>query len=355
MYSTCLFCKNNLGSNEAIEHFPVGRRLAFDTAKGRLWVVCRRCERWNLTPLEERWEAIEECERSYRGTRLRVSTDHIGLARLGDGLELVRIGTPLRPEFAAWRYGDQFGARRRRNVVKVGALILAGAAVPALGPLMGVSIGIGGVNLYNVSQLASGMYGRVKVVAQLTVGEGQVIRIRDHDIRETVMLPPRGELSWGLRVTHQGTTDLATPWWRYARFAEQTDVRGDEAMWAAAKLLPRLNRTGASARVIREAVAIATRREDPATSFSVTARIAAKQMAWNDFGKGAMLVRMPTEILLALEMMSHEDSERRALEGELYLLEEAWREAEEIAGISDNLFLPAEVSTKLAEMKHRSE
>ncbi len=52
----------------AIEHFPVGRRLAFDAAKGRLWVVCHHCGRWNLSPLEERWEAIEECERLFRGT-----------------------------------------------------------------------------------------------------------------------------------------------------------------------------------------------------------------------------------------------------------------------------------------------
>ena len=58
MYATCLFCNRPLGHNESIEHFPVGRRLAFDAAKGRLWVVCPACERWNLTPLEERWEAI---------------------------------------------------------------------------------------------------------------------------------------------------------------------------------------------------------------------------------------------------------------------------------------------------------
>ena len=50
MYSTCLFCNKRLGNNEAIEVFPVGRRIAFDSAKGRLWVVCRRCERWNLSP-----------------------------------------------------------------------------------------------------------------------------------------------------------------------------------------------------------------------------------------------------------------------------------------------------------------
>src|SRR5438046_10755109 len=109
MYRTCLFCNSDLGHNEAVEHFPVGRRLAFDAARGRLWVVCRKCERWNLSPLEERWEATEECERVFSETRLRVSTDNIGMARLRDGLELVRIGSPLRPEMAARRYGEQCG------------------------------------------------------------------------------------------------------------------------------------------------------------------------------------------------------------------------------------------------------
>jgi hypothetical protein len=86
-----------------IEHFPVGRRLAFDAARGRLWVVCAACRQWNLSPLDERWEAIEEAERLNRDTRLRVTTDQVGRARLRDGSELVRIGEPQRPEFAAWR------------------------------------------------------------------------------------------------------------------------------------------------------------------------------------------------------------------------------------------------------------
>src|SRR5919112_4588497 len=98
MYTACLFCTQPLGANEAIEAFPVGRRLAFDAAKGRLWVVCPHCGRWNLTPLEERWEAIEACERLFRQTRLRYSTDNIGLAQLREGLDLVRIGRALQPE-----------------------------------------------------------------------------------------------------------------------------------------------------------------------------------------------------------------------------------------------------------------
>jgi hypothetical protein len=36
-------------------------------------------------------------------------------------------------------------------------------------------------------------------------------------------------------------------------------------------------------------------------------------------------------------MAAHEDAERRAVEGELKELETAWRNAEEIAAIADNL------------------
>src|SRR6184192_52353 len=140
MYSTCLFCNQDLGSNEVIEAFPIGRRLAFDAAKGRLWVVCRKCERWNLSPLDERWEAIEQAEQLYSDTRRRVATAEIGLARLADGTELVRIGAPMRPEFAAWRYGDQFGRRRTRQIVIAGAGLAVVGGVIAGGAVIGVSL-----------------------------------------------------------------------------------------------------------------------------------------------------------------------------------------------------------------------
>ena len=89
-----MFCNKPLGANEVVESFPVGRRLAFDAARGRLWVVCTKCRRWNLTPLEERWEAVEDCERLFRETRMSASTENIGIARHREGLELVRIGNP---------------------------------------------------------------------------------------------------------------------------------------------------------------------------------------------------------------------------------------------------------------------
>ena len=50
-------------------------------------------------------------------------------------------------------------------------------------------------------------------------------------------------------------------------------------------------------------------------------------------------------------MALHEEAERRAIAGELEILEAAWREAEEIAGIADNLTLPESVERKLGELK----
>jgi hypothetical protein len=49
------------------------------------------------------------------------------------------------------------------------------------------------------------------------------------------------------------------------------------------------------------------------------------------------LLDVPLVDRLALEMAAHEETERRALEGELLELETAWREADEIAAIADAL------------------
>ena len=64
--------------------------------------------------------------------------------------------------------------------------------------------------------------------------------------------------------------------------------------------------------------------------------------------------KMPKPTKLALEMALHEEQERRALEGELWMLEQAWTEAEEIAEISDNLFLPEGTDEFIREHGGRS-
>ena len=56
---------------------------------------------------------------------------------------------------------------------------------------------------------------------------------------------------------------------------------------------------------------------------------------------------------ITLEMALHEEQERRAIHGELHVLEAVWREAEEIAGIADNMFVPEETEAQLEAMRRQ--
>ena len=368
MYSTCIFCHSNLGANEAVEHFPVGRRLAFDASRGRLWVVCRNCERWNLTPLEERWEAIEECERLFSGTRLRVSTDNIGLARLREGLELVRVGSPQRPEMAAWRYGDQFGRRRRRHLLWTGAGIAAAVGLVAIGPATGIIAG-SSWGLWNVANTFHGLYQQRRVRARLAVPEFRVpaeIRLKQLNAVSIV----RAGDDWGLKVSFHMPAASVNPLdekraarWRFKSEERSTVITGDAALQAAAKLLPAINASGARRNEVDSAVQLIGEVAEPASLFArytdppSYARYAdvpsdaAGGSAAPDSLAGRALRSLPREVRLALEMATHEDSERRALEGELSLLESAWQEAEEIAAIADDLFIPDETRARLSSLK----
>jgi hypothetical protein len=239
MYSTCLYCKRDLGRNEVLQDFPVGRRLAFDSAKGRLWVVCRACERWNLSPLEERWEAVEEAERRYHETRRRVSTDQIGLARLPDGTELVRIGEPLRPEFAAWRYGDQFGRRRRRQ------LMFAGGGVAAIGVgLLGGAVA--GASIAAFSGIIGPMISNIvhgsddKVVARLPTESAGTISVRRRHLAESRIVPGT-DAPIALQLRFKNGEAL---------------FEGREALRLAGALLPHINRFGGKKHVVGSAVAV---------------------------------------------------------------------------------------------------
>jgi len=62
MYSTCIFCQKSLGTNEVIESFPIGRRLAFDSAKGgRFWSGPDRLREHHF---RVRWGVSRQCARS---------------------------------------------------------------------------------------------------------------------------------------------------------------------------------------------------------------------------------------------------------------------------------------------------
>ncbi|MFW5947256.1 MAG: hypothetical protein ACOCUW_02080 [Gemmatimonadota bacterium] len=94
---TCLFCEADLGA---------GTRPAYDPWLGRLWRVCPHCRRWNVVPLEDRWERLEALERVARDRgRTVLRTEHLDLVATGDG-QLIRVGRAPRPELAGSRYGD---------------------------------------------------------------------------------------------------------------------------------------------------------------------------------------------------------------------------------------------------------
>jgi hypothetical protein len=345
MYATCLFCKKSLGANETFESFPVGRRLAFDAAKGRLWVVCPHCERWNLSPLDERWEAIEDAERLYRDTRKRVATDNIGLAKLRDGTTIVRIGEPLRPEFAAWRYGDQFGRRRNRQLLIVGAGVAAITGVVVGGIVTAGGIGGMGWMIAQVGQrIVRGS--PEEVIAKIPTSSHGVVHVRRRHLGETFLgSNDRGEMSMYLRFKNGS-----------ARF------EGSEAERVAAMVIPTVNRFGGSKARVAEAVDEIERVGGPDGYLSRLGSIAPKYdpdavaprsrfRTSDPFAHG--LYALPPAHRLALEMALHEESERRAMQGELTQLEDAWRDAEEIAGIADNLLVSDSVSARIGELRRR--
>ncbi|MEO7042758.1 MAG: hypothetical protein ABI035_10895 [Gemmatimonadaceae bacterium] len=349
MYSTCLFCHHDLGANEVIEHFPIGRRLAFDEAKGRLWVICRSCERWNLTPLEERWEAIEECERLFRATSLRMSTDHIGLARVSEGLELVRVGSPQRPEMAAWRYGDQFGRRRRRYYMVMAGAAAAGGALVLGHAALGLFAGGGG--LINLPFQAVVAVRRRRVIARVSTLDGIV--------PVTLGLLPKARIiqsgsDWQLSLAYRrDRVKGAYKWWAYKpRRAMDNTVLLDsrDALPALAAILPSVNGSGGSKRNVQSAVKMVEEAGSASKLLNSAVSLAIKP-GWNATPEQGKLSKIPIEARLALEMVTHEDDERRALEGELAVLEARWKEAEEIAGISDNMFLPSSITDWIGKIR----
>src|SRR3712207_6272218 len=259
MYSSCLFCNAHLGENDELPTFPVGRRIAFDEAKSRLWVVCPRCARWNLTPLEERWEAIEQCERLYRGTRLRASTDNVGLARLRSGLELVRIGPALYPEIASWRYGARLLRREPDGQAEVGRILrgtraLARSAASAM-VRSAYAAGLSSDVVLRMHTLGRGG----AVLARASDEHGHAVTIRYAHIESAELIRPERDEPWRLRVQHD--RGLAT----------LTDSSG---LRVAGKMLATLNFGAATDEDIDRAASKLDDAGDPENYFSRVASLA---------------------------------------------------------------------------------
>jgi len=359
MFSTCLFCHTDLGANDTVAECPVGQRLAFDPKKGRLWVVCTHCGRWNLTPLEERWEPIERCEQLFRDTWQRYTVENVGVARAKSRLELVRIGEALLPEVASWRYGARLQRWARasaptRGVLQRGGRFFARRVASALA--RGATIaGLSDAAVLRVSTLRRG---NAILAHGLDEHERRIV-IRYNHLAQAELIRPERDKPWRVRVTHdEGQAVLAEQsglltagkLFAVLNFAAASSA---EVQWAISKLGDASDPAGFFTRI----ASLAMRTEwglhpdapddgpaEPAAA-TVAERLAlrlANRSFWGQGGTGSEsatpLYRLPSVNRLALEMAANEDVERRALAGELDELREAWRDAEEIAAIADDLF-----------------
>lgn len=373
MYSTCLFCHSALGKNDTIEQFPVGRRLAYDASKGRLWVVCTKCARWNLSPIEERWEAIEAAERFYRETRKRVATDNIGLARLRDGTDLIRIGAPLRPEFAAWRYGANFSKRHKKGLLYGAAALAAGAGI--VGGTISVSSGsmvlaaLTSVNYLNSARTMWQLLGRRINRVTVTANDGVRIKIARADLHSVSLIANSQEAdpTWSApRVSfirkgkerEHGVRFGRNPDGSLANGSHEAElIQGPEALVAIGLMLAAMNRLSGAPRHVASAVSLLENAGSlPAVLRAVSPQV--KNPWWSasnvSYERVLPLGVIPTPARLALEMSLHEEDERRAMEGDLLELERRWKEAEEIAGIADSLTLSPSAEGALANYKAKS-
>ena len=333
LYHSCLYCAKDLGRNDVLEAMAVGRRLAFDAGKGRLWLICTSCVKWNLVPFDSRLEAIDACERVFRETRTRYSTGNIGLARHREGLELIRVGPALRPEFASWRYGEQV-ARRRRAAGGLGA-----DALGALNWLITVVAG---------EQLGSMPFREITSGAMRALHQHRVLR--DPWTDQLVQVPYVALIQASLKTDDHAEWRLEVP---YRTGAEHLlNVAGSAlpsirdvpslGLFSGSQLLPTLGRLlpalddGATGHMqVPEAVRLVETANSPERLFEYVVGRPLRFATQREYP----LREIPAEVRLALEMVAHEDTEQRAMEGELKLLERQWREAELVAEIADGLAL----------------
>lgn len=331
MFSRCAFCSASLGTNALLERFPVGRTVAVHAWTGRLWAVCPRCARWNLAPIEERWEAVEDAERIFRDTRRRVQKENIGLASLPDGTRLVRVGAALPGELAAWRWGPALVRRRagflgrmlgRLALLDVGLVLLAAERSARRERVLGMG------EIEGTSDGGSGQWAVGSDCLRSTARCPPFTPSFPHSPLPPA-LPIRVADLPRLRVEHDDVSGVRLVLPALDDATRALVVGGDPARRLLGRALVEANETGASRGRVRDATAAL---EAVGTARAFVAGIAGRTLVGAP-GAGAIdPVRR-----LALEMALHDEEERRALEGDLAQLEAAWREAEEIAAIVEEL------------------
>ncbi len=349
MYHHCPSCTRDLGRNEALEHFPVGKRLAYDVARGRLWALCPRCRSWNLAPIEERWEAVEEAERSFEKSLEGLSTENIALGRLPDGTELVRIGGAKAPELAGWRYAKRISERYRKaqwvgGVSGAGWVLWGTGGYSALLPIVAPALpfAVAGFVGYQIWAHPRRKKNRLEIHRDRADLDDPPSRVfSPAELARAVLVPaPDGgpEDAWGLKVRSFGYRPLVIP----------PELRNRALRLALLELNKQIGKPDHVKRALDRVVEAG----EPERLPGIAARTLADGRAWEShmgwpFGDPQALHRADPVMRLALEIAANEEVERLALEGELYRLELEWKEAEELAAISDDLLLPGWIRSRI--------
>jgi len=326
MYTTCAFCNAKLDGDGGPSGLGVGRRIAFDEFKGRLWVICPKCARWNLTPLDDRLERIETVARAAREAKLLAATEQVALLRW-QVYDLVRVGKPPRIELAPWRYGERLKARQQERLKYVIPLTVA-----AVGLGIAANVAAGGslgVFVWNLHRLGEGLY--------ITVVGNRKVNLAEPPICPScgTLLELRAKHVQHARVVPDAHADIAVIVSCPRCRQEAAQLTGSDAHAVLRQGLSYLNARRAGRRRAEEAAQVVDHAGGPDRLIQDVAR------------RELTLRSLRPERRLALEMAVDEQAEVQELEHE-------WRDAEELADIADGtLSSNAEIEEELRRLKGR--
>lgn len=329
MYTECAFCGGALGGDGGQSGLAVGRRFAFDSWKSRAWVICQRCGRWNLTPLDTRLDTIGSLDRWARLGHLAGTSAQVSLMRVGS-YDLVRIGQPPRVEMATWRYGQRMKARRREQL-KV--------YVPVAVAVVGVTVAFNAVAGGGIGAMMGNLPGMIDGITTGIIGNRRVAGIEPPICaRCGGIMQLRAKHVEQARFTHTAHSDLALLLTCPRCKQEGALLEGHDADVALRHGMTYVNlkKKKASKRKAEEAAQYLDRHGGPEAFIHNTARLERK------------LKDLIVQEALAVEMAVDEQAELRELERQ-------WHEAEEIADIADGLLVDPTVEEELRRLKQRDQ
>lgn len=194
-----------------------------------------------------------------------------------------------------------------------------------------------------------------RVLGEVPSDDGKRWLVRGRYLQTLRLIPSTTSDGWGLEVGCEA-----------GGVRRRLTVEGPDARRLAMKLAPTFNPDGGSKDDVLRAVKRIEETGDPEAYLRWLARNAHTTRSWSRQKDPVTGQRIPAgassdtlyvqgrEVALAVEMAVNEENERLALESELEFLEEAWKDAEEIAGIADRLTLPVEIDNTLQKLKRKN-